>query len=124
MRDIEFKAKTVNTGDWVFSMTIGQGTIKRKRDNYYFELSVGAWVGVIPETIGEYTGLKDIKKVKVFEGDLVTNENAGCNLLVVFENGKFALKPLIEEGNHPLALADIGHLEFMWVVGNIHDKTN
>lgn len=47
----------------------------------------------------------------------------GYNLLVIFEDGKFALKPLIKGNIHPYPSADIKHLEFMWIVGNIHDKT-
>ena len=132
MRDIIFRGKSKMNGKWYYGslISIGDGIICHiiPIDPKSIEKPRIAGImqsrEVISDSVGEYTGKTDSKGEKVFEGDLVTNENAGCNLLVVFDNGKFALKPLIEEGNHPSALADIGQLEFMWVVGNIHDKTN
>jgi len=46
MREIKFRAKTVNTGEIIESMTIAQGTIKRKRDDYFFEIAPSKYVGV------------------------------------------------------------------------------
>lgn len=37
MRMIKFRAKRVNGGEWVKSMTISYGTIKRKMYNVFFE---------------------------------------------------------------------------------------
>lgn len=39
MRMIKFRAKRVNGGEWVKSMTISYGTIKRKMYNVFFETS-------------------------------------------------------------------------------------
>ena len=38
MRMIKFRAKRVNGGEWVKSMTISYGTIKRKMYNVFFEV--------------------------------------------------------------------------------------
>ena len=35
MREILFRAKTINTGEWIQSMTIAKGTIKRKSNCIY-----------------------------------------------------------------------------------------
>lgn len=51
MRMIKFRAKRVNGGEWVKSMTISYGTIKRKMYNVFFEVEPNKWVGVIPETV-------------------------------------------------------------------------
>ena len=54
MRMIKFRAKRVNGGEWVKSMTISYGTIKRKMYNVFFEVEPNKWVGVIPETVCFY----------------------------------------------------------------------
>ena len=71
MREIKFRAKTINTGNWVESMTIAKGTIKRKRDDYFFELDENRWVGVDAKTVGEFTGLNDKNGKTIYEGDIV-----------------------------------------------------
>lgn len=43
----------------------------------------GPWCGVDPETVGQYTGLKDENGVKIFEGDVININNGGIWLLSV-----------------------------------------
>lgn len=39
MRTIKFRGKRLNGGDWVESMTMSYGTIKRKINEIFFEIS-------------------------------------------------------------------------------------
>lgn len=50
-REILFKGKSVDTGEWVGSMTIAKGTIKRKRDDVFMEVSENEWVGIEPKSL-------------------------------------------------------------------------
>ncbi len=71
MREIIFRAISINKNKMVESMTIAQGTIKRKRDDYFFEIAPNKFVGVIPKTIGQFTGQKDVNGLNIFEGDVL-----------------------------------------------------
>lgn len=120
MIDISFKAKSINTEEWVYSMTISQGTIKRKRGQYFFELNEGEWVGVIPETIGQYTGCPERDGDVIYGGDIVRhyteNEKGDCIPIdgeVKMINGCWC----VGDERYPL-FAFPNEL-----IGNIHDKT-
>ena len=88
---------------------------------------------IIPETVGQYSGIDDILGIKVFEGDRVTGEDrVACEayniygtqiegvLTVVFEDGAFWVtgKTKYDRIGYCL-LCNVGNIK---VVGNIHDE--
>lgn len=92
MREIKFRAKTINTGNWVESITIAKGTIKRKRDDYFFELDENRWVGVDAKTIGQFTGLMDKNGKEIYEGDFCIVPYLGDEKtrgVIEYKNGAF-----------------------------------
>ena len=93
---IKFRAKRVNGGEWVKSMTISYGTIKRKMYNVFFEVEPNKWVGVIPETVCQFSEITDKNGNSIFEHDLIliheSESSYQFTVEVLFHKGMFCYK--------------------------------
>ena len=124
MREILFRGKSANTGKWIIG------------DYEHFYLSDGELVvyisewgersdKVLPETVGQYTGLTDKNGKKIFEGDIVkvTDDNGETDLCscgvgyVLFYDGCWYIDEEVNDG-----LYDVSKIYYIEVIGNIHDN--
>ena len=125
------KGKVFVNGEWVKGYWV---------EGYYFENANGAFiiqypyhanyigvdilVKIIPETVGQYTGLKDKNGKKIFEGDIVkAKENRTNDIATIsFENGGFIIHP------HSGKILERTLWEYWYndwdleVIGNIHEN--
>lgn len=93
-RDIVFRGKDIKTGEWFygdleFSRYIGRAHIHTyNEDGIYCRQ-----VEVDPDSVGQYTGLKDDKGTAIYEGDIIVKRDKtfGTKLTgVVVYNSEFA----------------------------------
>lgn len=79
----------------------------------------GTMTQVIPETVGQWTGLVDKRGVKIFEGDIVASE---------IEEFSGAIRYTVEDAGYSLEMSeenrlyDLDALYTYEVIGNIHQK--
>lgn len=115
MREILFRAKSVTTGGWFF-VNIIHGVDAKKYMGLIWED-----YQIIPETIGQYTGLKDSNGTKIFEGDIVTAKFKSNGARFNFEIRYNFKKGIYEFHNRCIGVL-FDHIRSLRVIGNIHDN--
>lgn len=126
MREILFRGKRVDNGEWIegyYFRQYGSNEIVTADDEQYH---------IFPNTVGQYTGLKDNNGKKIYEGDIIKSKQDGMIGVIRFgeyqttnsENGECHLGFSIEwYGKYSdLLRKDLGWWINLKIIGNIYDN--
>lgn len=136
MREILFRGKRVDNGEWVegiyYKQTKDYGDpsvqhyIIVSTEVLYFDQAL-EYYEVIPETVGQYTGLKDKDGRKIFEGDVAQYVGIFKKDFyeITFNNGSFCTRDIICQEDYGTSFDDSEFGmdgDMLEVIGNIHDN--
>jgi hypothetical protein len=135
-REILFRGKLEYNGKWIYGdlLQYENGDVAifgEKLSSFGCECTeMSKRDRVIPDTIGQYTGLKDKDGNKIFEGDILEyigkrkdNMNKVYRRKVVFHEGMFALLSKELQAYSALKHHCMEDGRFAWrVIGNVHDN--
>lgn len=115
MREIKFRGKSLNTKRWVY------GDLQHKGKRTFIEYEVN------PDTVGQFTGLKDDNGTEIYESDIVEMDFSGNYdkevRKVVYDEYEAAF--LLEDKDlYAILVTTSVHntLCHMYVIGNIYDN--
>ena len=117
MREILFRGKRLDNGEWVEGFYNHLPCGRFGADEHMIQTvlengKIGMLHDIDPCTAGQYTGLKDKNGERIWEGDILSLRT-GRPHVVRFKNGAF----ILEDSSIPISFA----IKFE-IIGNVHDN--
>ena len=121
MRGILFRGKRKDNGEWEYGSFVQLNTVNGIE--YTIVMLENFSVEVAPETVGQYTGLKDCNGKEIYEGDIVRvllHGNPQPIGIVKYGERGICLYTVVTEASYSNYLLD--NPKDFEVIGNIHDN--
>lgn len=139
-RKIKFRGKRQDTGEWVYGyyavLHISLTDIDRETNliihvgtrtehaifNDERKGESGYWKDVIPETVGQFTGLHDKNGKEIYEGDILLDGYIKYEVWYSEDRSGFIAEMIDPQNNLVDYLGGYDTERIMTVIGNIHDN--
>ena len=118
MREILFRGKRKDNGEWVYGYYCRYGYVTQEKTFIIPDYASALYaIEVIPETVGQYTGLPDKNGKKIFENDIVKIK--GKTRYIFYGSSGFRHT---NYGEYADTLEKVFTVVDCEVIGNIHDN--
>ena len=126
MREIKFRGKGIYKGKdvgWLYGDLVTHYNLDNEIYRFirYYPPSHIEERRVYPETIGQYTGLKDMNGVEIYEGDVLQGKSK--RMFSVQYNSKIAgFVACAVDDRQETPCMNYGTMQSYKIIGNIHDN--